>query len=480
MITPFDNNFKALLTYRHCCITFSGGLDSTVLLHAFCHFVRQHCPSNNYPSNDSPPNDCQRKKTRPLISAIHINHQLHSDSDSWQQHCQQVCDDLGVTLISEKVELQKKGEGNKSKGLENAARQARYQAFERYLSDNGLHSDCALLMAHHANDQAETVLQRLFRGAGTAGAAAIPAKRSIGKSDLIRPLLNYSRAELAAYAQQYGLTYIDDPSNVDERFDRNFIRHQVLPLVEQRWPAAVATLNRFAETASGDSQLLDDLAEQDLLGAEQQNNQYGASVAIAALLKHSFVRRSNLLRYWFADNKINMPSKAVMDQLEQLLTRKSAAGSSDANIVLGGYGLANYAGKLYLYDLTRLNNAKQQLQAGLNWQPPKSTTVSSFGQLNTIQAKDNQVGVYGGIKDGEYYLACRKEGLRFRYQGMSRSLKKWFNEQGIPPWFRDCYPIVYCGEEIAAIPGVLICDDYLETNQANACLPDWQWFKAEL
>ncbi|MDG1293647.1 MAG: tRNA lysidine(34) synthetase TilS, partial [Pseudomonadales bacterium] len=265
--TSYIDAYKALLKHRHWVVALSGGLDSTVLLHSVYHFL-QTLPN----AESNAPDTSSSSAFIPTLTAIHINHQLQTVSDSWEQHCQSVCDGLGVSLQIKKVAVQSEG-----KGLENAARQARYAVFEESLS-----TDAVLLMGHHANDQAETLLMRLFRGAGTRGAAAIPMQRSLGQSQIARPLLKCNRVDLAAYASLNDLRFIEDPSNTDENFDRNFVRQQVLPKLEKRWPAIVSMLNRYSDHASADSELLTDLAQLDLKSVDCANDKYGDSLSIAA------------------------------------------------------------------------------------------------------------------------------------------------------------------------------------------------------
>lgn len=447
--SSYQEAYKALLPHQHWVVAFSGGLDSTVLLHSVYHFLQS---LHNADSQDN--HTLATTATIPSLTAIHINHQLQAVSDSWEQHCQAVCDELAVPLIIKKIAVQSDG-----KGIENAARLARYTVFEEHLT-----ADSVLLMGHHANDQAETLLMRLFRGAGTRGAAAMPVQRSLGESQIARPLLKCRRSELAAYASLNELRFIDDPSNTDESFDRNFVRQQVLPKLEKRWPAIVSMLNRYSEHASADSELLSDLAQLDLKTVECASDEYGDSLSIAACLALSAKRRGNLLRYWLSVQQVSMPSTAQMVQIDHLL----GSNSSEAKIQLGAYRLCCYRDRLYLLSEQKLSEAAQALQQDLVWVFGEPMRIAGLGALLPSVSIDEGVG----LRDGEYTIGARREGLRFRYRGMSRSLKKCFSERGIPPWFRDYYPVIYAGEEVAAIPGILVCDDY--SLVGGYCL-DWQW-----
>lgn len=487
--TLYLDAYKALLNHRHWVVAFSGGLDSTVLLHSVAVFLQSlHQPESTLESGLMSFDDV----TIPSLSAIHINHQLQSASDDWEKHCQSFCEQLSVPLIIKKVAVTHDG-----KGLESAARRARYSAFEEYLatcsasiyndnSDASLSDDfnaqsltdtpSVMLMGHHANDQAETLLLRLFRGAGTRGAAAMPMQRSLGQSQIARPLLQCSRADLTAYAALNGLSHIEDPSNSDESFDRNFVRQQVLPKLEMRWPSVVTLLNRYSGHASGDSELLADLARLDLQSVDASDtsvidsNAYGCSVSITACLGLSVKRRSNLLRYWLSTQQLNMPSTAQMAQIDNLLL----SASNGAKVQLGAFRLSPYRDRLYLLSEDKLLQAAKALEQSIAWTFGESMTINGLGSLlvsDANQRVDSSAEIIG-LRKGSYTLGTKREGLHYRYRGMSRSVKKCFNENGIPPWLRDHYPLIYAGDEVAAIPGILVCDDY---SQTAACQLDWQW-----
>ena len=494
--TAYLDAYASLLKHRHWVIAFSGGLDSTVLLHSVHHFLQTLRQSNDSLELESALRSVLGsasidKLTIPTLSAIHINHQLQSVSDNWEQHCQSVCDQLSVPLLIKKVAVNTDG-----KGLESAARQARYAVFEHHLNAckdlypdtnmnmnvNAIDIHSVLLMGHHANDQAETLLMRLFRGAGTNGVAAMPMQRSLGQSQIARPLLKFSRADLNAYAVQNNLSYIEDPSNTDESFDRNFVRHQVLPKLEKRWASVVTQLNRYAEHASGDAELLADLARLDLqrvnapddsnsdLNVEAKTGAYGSSLPIAACLALSQKRRINLLRYWLSAQQLSMPSTAQMMQIDNLLV----SPSSSAKVQLGAYRLCPYGDRLHLLNEDTLLQASQALAHNISWTFGESMTINGLGTLLVSENKvlDEQSDNRIGLREGAYTLGTRQEGTRFRYGGMSRSVKKCFNEHSIPPWLRDFYPVIYAGDEVAAIPGILVCDDYSEV---GACPLAWQW-----
>jgi tRNA(Ile)-lysidine synthetase-like protein len=216
-------------------IAYSGGADSHVLLHALCEL------------RDSSPW---------AVSAIHVNHGLHPQAAAWADHCLAVCERYGLACAVEHLKVRAIG----TEGLEAAARRLRYATLARHIGPGE-----ALLTAHHLNDQAETVLLQLLRGAGVRGLAGMRAVVDFSNGKLVRPLLEFTRAELLTYAQQQELRWIEDTSNRDLGRSRNFIRHQVLPLLEQRWPQAKRVIARAARHAAEASALLDLVASTDLL-----------------------------------------------------------------------------------------------------------------------------------------------------------------------------------------------------------------------
>ena len=219
-------------------IAFSGGLDSTVLLHLLADYARSH--------------------STPPLHAIHIHHGLQPAADAWPAHCKAVCDRLGIELSIVHIQVAP------GASLEQAARDARYAAFRRILGPGEV-----LFTGQHREDQAETLLFRLLRGAGLRGLAAMPAQRQLGQGSLARPLLTCSRQQLHDYAQTHGLIWIEDPSNRDTAFARNFLRNDVFPVLQKRWPQASQNLARCAAHLGEAQGLLDELAEGDLTACRE-------------------------------------------------------------------------------------------------------------------------------------------------------------------------------------------------------------------
>lgn len=266
---------QALAPWREArgwCVAFSGGLDSTVLLHLLARLARS--------------------EALPALSALHVHHGLQTAADAWPAHCQVVCRSLGIPLRVERVQVAVGG------SIEQAARAARYRAFQASLGEGQV-----LLTAQHLDDQAETLLFRLLRGAGLRGLAAMPASRPLGGGRLCRPLLGVSRAELEAYAQTHRLDWVEDPSNQDPRFSRNYLRQEVMPRLASHWPQAAAGMARCAAHLREAEELLGELAAIDLRACRAPSDLDWLDlprIALEPLRRLGAARQRNLLRAWLA------------------------------------------------------------------------------------------------------------------------------------------------------------------------------------
>ncbi|HEV2320748.1 MAG TPA: tRNA lysidine(34) synthetase TilS, partial [Gammaproteobacteria bacterium] len=227
------HTLRGLPAAQRYWVALSGGLDSMVLLTALA-VERGGLPGE--------------------LRALHVHHGLHPKADEWQRHCEVACASLGIPLEIRRVEVHPAT----GESLEAVARERRYAAFREVVG-----ADDLLLLAQHADDQLETFLLQALRGAGVRGLAAMPESASFSGLKLARPLLAYGRAELEAWARQQGLSWVEDPSNADTGFDRNYLRHEVLPRLKQRWPAAAETVSRSARLAAEADGLLKELAAED-------------------------------------------------------------------------------------------------------------------------------------------------------------------------------------------------------------------------
>ncbi|PUA30801.1 MAG: tRNA lysidine(34) synthetase TilS [Cellvibrio sp. 79] len=389
-------------------IGFSGGLDSTVLLHALAHL--------NLPVT---------------LRALHINHQISPNADVWQQQCEQFCKQLNVTFLAEKVQVK-----NSGKGIEDAAREARYNVFERFVDEGNY-----LFTAHHGNDQAETLLLRLLRGTGPRGLAAIAGERKLTSGGvLIRPLLHFSRTELEAYAHTQQLNWVDDESNQDDHYDRNFLRNQIMPLLQSRWPVFMRKWQQTAELCAQQENLLEEFAQQDLEHAKLRTERVGQSIDFLWLKSLSMARRQNLLRYWLRTANCESPETAHWQQLETQLF--NAREDSNIDISWGKYSLRPYQGRLFLL--------------------PAEFPLLELQLVETI-AVENAASKYLRADLPDLQIRNRAGGERCKPAGRnhSQTLKKLLQEYQLEPWLRDALPLVYSEEHLVAVGDLWICDGYV-------------------
>jgi tRNA(Ile)-lysidine synthase len=389
------------------CVALSGGLDSTVLLHLLASLAQ--------------------REALPPLTAIHIHHGLQAAADAWPAHCRELCAALSVPLQVEHVQVVI------GASLERAARAARYAAFAARLG-----SDEVLLAAQHRDDQAETLLFRLLRGAGVQGLAAMPASRALGAGQLVRPLLDCSRAELLAYAGEHGLAWVDDPSNTDERFSRNYLRRQVLPALLSRWPQASANMARSAAHLSEAGQLLDELAQQDVAAAEVPGEFAWLglpSLALPALRGLSEPRQRNALRYWLR------PLTAMPDSEHWAGWRALRDAAVDAAPV---WRLA--AGEL------RRSDERLWWLAGDWLRSPVPVNTVVQGNQQVVLPGNGQVRIDGMLPMGNWQLGYRQGGERVFLPGRGhRDLKRLFNELRVPAFVRDRLPLLRLDNQVVAV-----------------------------
>ncbi|MGB5333730.1 MAG: tRNA lysidine(34) synthetase TilS [Woeseiaceae bacterium] len=391
-------------------IAFSGGLDSTVLLHALASL---------------------REDLGVPMVAIHIDHGLHDDSGAWSEHCETVAAELGVDYRSLSVAVQLES----GKGPEASARDARYEA---------LHAELAygdwLLSAHHREDQAETLLLNLVRGSGPLGIAGIRAIRRFGPGWLARPLLETNRAELVEYAEREALHWLEDPSNADRRFDRNFLRHDILPRLRSRWSDIAARLQRSAGLSGEASLLLSDLAEIDLesVGGRPER------LPIDGLLALTSARQRNLLRHALRCLGLSTPT---MMQLERILSEVIPA-REDAQPLVSWPGAAvrRYRNALYLLP-ENLVELPEPIEVSGNEVP----LGAGMGALQFVPGQIR--GLSQGLLARGIRVRFREGGEQFQPEGQAhtRKLKKLLQQEGVVPWMRNRLPLVYAGDELVAV-----------------------------
>ena len=398
-------------------VGFSGGMDSAVLLDLAGKFL----------------------VGGGRLRALHVDHGLDEESGRWAAFCGEFCAARGVPLKVLRVAVPQDGAS-----LENRARDARYGAFAGELAP-----DEYLLLAHHLDDQMETVLLRLLRGAGPKGLSGIPRRRKLGQGVLLRPLLQFSRPELADYARAGKLRWIEDPSNRDTRFDRNYCRHEILPRIERRWKGYRGNWDRSRELLAESQTLLDELAQIDLARCGEGGR--GDRLRLDALRCLSEPRQHNILRHWI-ESRIDGPAnprklRGLPDWLIKPEQEIAAA------IDFGGHQLRRYRNRLYL--LPVLPPIDRELR--LTWDLPHQSRLELPGN-GCIEATPGS-GEGEGLAAGTYELRYRQGGERCRLaRRPTKPLKKILNEARLEPWLRARVPLLYQDNQLAAIPGIGITE----------------------
>jgi len=435
-------------------VAYSGGVDSQVLLHALAQLKKQQRLNQN-------------------IHICHVNHGLSDNANAWQEFATQQCLQANFPLTICQVELELKPQ----QSLEAIARDARYQALQSVAHVNDL-----IVTGHHGDDQAETFLLALKRGSGIKGLSAMKTVMSFGQQFLVRPLLNHSRVEIEKYAQDNQLDWIEDESNLDITFDRNFLRHQVLPILNQRWSSINKTILRSARLCSEAQELVDELAKQDLENCQVAR----AKLCCVALQKLSTARFNNVIRYFLQQQQVLMPSSVQLKELRQQLE----AQQGKAPVVqLADHCLRRYQDKLYLTrifdDVTpwqvKVNfSAKEVDKSGVGIILPDNLGQLTFLlQDNALKKKQN----YSWQASMQAPKEGQKVSVRFthnnpkclpQYRQQSRPLKKVLQELAIPTWQRKRLPFVYYGEELVAVVGHFVCKPYLDNDQAPLVQLYWK------
>lgn len=398
-------------------LALSGGLDSVVLLHLLAE-ARLSIPFQ--------------------LHAMHVHHGLSANADSWADFCVAQCHKLNVPLQVVRVNVaQNPDYKNSEQGIEAEARQLRYNALFNYVVD-GKTPDF-VVTAHHQDDQAETLLLQLFRGAGVKGLASMAALDKARR--LLRPLLDVSRQALHAYATQYDLKWCDDESNDNTQYDRNFVRHEVLPVLQSRFKSVNSVLARTAGHMAEASELLEALASQDAEPLLQNN-----TLCLQGLSQLSVARAKNVLRWWFSQNGLAMPATEHLNEIvDQLLHAKK---DSDLNIKMQHLYLRKYQQRAYLCE------DKTALPFDMVWDGEPELMLPSGGKLLFNQVTGSGLAINLGMT--KLRISNRDGGERFKpdAQRPTRTLKYLLQEINIPPWQRLYLPLIYWEDKLAFVPGV--------------------------
>lgn len=403
-------------------LAFSGGRDSSVLLHLLSHWVQQSAVP---------------------VEAVHINHQLHEAASSWQAHCEQQAGAVGIPIRSVQVSVAL----NIGHGLEASARAARYAALQQALQPGDW-----LFTAHHADDQAETVLLNLMRGSGVTGVRGIARSRSLGEGTLWRPLLDIPVADIDRYARSHAIHWIDDHTNSDLQHDRNFLRAEVMPVLCARWPAMATSMTRSAAHASEASELLDELAAQDLLHSGEAGR-----LSQSALQNLGPARCRNLIRH--ACRRLQLPTppfrqlRAIQDEL------MTARDDAMPSVCWSGAEARRFQGHLYL--LAAHDAAEPPERRRLD----PETDADLGRQLGTLRLRtSDNGGIREAVAAAGLAVRFRQGGERLRPAGHAqhRRLKSLLQEAGVVPWMRDRIPLLYAAEELVAVADLWVAAEFHE------------------
>ncbi len=419
-----DDWQRKLADYQILLVGFSGGLDSTVLLH--------------------------RVASEPALAsklqAVHVHHGLSVNATDWQMHCQKFCDSLNLPLIVRHVTVDREA------NIEEGARIARYQAFSSLLEERSL-----LLLAHHCDDQAETLLLQLLRGAGIDGLASMPAVKTCAQGEIARPFLHHSRSTLEAYAHKHQLTWVDDESNQNSAFSRNYLRHHIMPLLQAKWPGVVGNLVRSASHCQQAKSNLEALAKMDCAALAETRSTLELSSPLRTL-DHS--RLANILRLWLQDNDVRLPS---VHNLNRLMDEVILAGEDRTPLVQwGGVTVRRYQQTLYL-----LKDDVRPCVARMEWLSfPHPLPLTTDAGEQYLHAVADVQGLHVPV-GSRVSVRFRQGGEQFYWRGQTKQLKKLWQQWRVPPWQRGLIPLLYIDNALAAVVGFAISDHFFSERPLN-------------
>ncbi len=394
---------------------------------------------------------------------MHVNHGLSPYAGEWAEHCAKVCAELDIPLLILNVNA-KAGAGQSP---EEAARHARYQAMGAQLAAGEY-----LCTAHHQDDQAETLLLQLLRGAGPKGLAAMGVQSPLGQATQLRPLLHLSREQIQGYAEQANLQWVDDHSNSDTRFDRNYLRHEILPRLKQRWPAAARTISRSAEHCAQAAALLEHLAEADWQQCRGQAGPLETSIdvmKIATLQLLPLARQKNLLRHWIVINGLPLPSEIKLHHM--INDVMGAADDRVPCVAWSGAEVRRYQGQLYIMRPLIPFDASVVIP----WQDMTQPLSLPDGRsLVVIPVSAQQQPALSGsiLQQAGVTIRYRQGGetLLLPNSAHHKTLKQLFQERGVPSWQRDRLPLLYVDEQLMAVVGLCITQTAMATPGEEGCV----------
>ena len=432
----------------HLVAALSGGVDSIVLL------------------------DLLAALSAPMqfsLSAVHVNHGISANAGKWSKFCRAFCKSRGIPIKIVSLKITREP----GVSLEAAARDARYQVFEKLKADY-------VVLAQHLDDQAETLMLQLLRGAGVKGLGAMPIVRALvgagfipalsASPCILRPLLEVSRSEIETYARKNKLHWVSDESNDDIAFDRNFLRHEILPVLEKRFPAYRSTFLRASRHLAEASGLLDELAEADSRGLIVSGKLQ--LEGLRKLSKLSSARTKNLLRYVFAQQGATLPSTVKLDEiLRQLLSSRPDA---KLHLTFGNTEVRCFKGVVHLRPASASSKSSEEWQ--LAWQGEKQLVIASLGGAIHFTHKKGKGISLEKLMAHPVTIRLRRGGERLRpdCKRPRRSLKNLLQEASLPPWEREALPLLFSGEHLVWAPGIGVDCDFQAAAGEPGLVVKWQ------
>ena len=437
-------------TGDHLAVALSGGVDSVVLLHLLVPLASQ---------------------MQLPLSALHVNHGISPNADKWSEFCRNLCQSRNIPLEIARVKVT----CEPGISLEAAAREERYRIFRNLQTDY-------VVLAQHLDDQAETLLLQLLRGAGVKGLSAMPVVRTVQKEmdekvskdfipglerrpRLLRPLLDVSRREIEDYAREHALQWITDESNDEVSFDRNFLRHELFPLLEKRFPAYRTTFLRASRHMAEAASLLDELAVVDSAQCAAPGKLY-----VEDLRKLSFPRARNLLRYTLAQHGVILPSTVKLEEiLRQLLSPRP---DTKLHVVFGNTEIRCFRGRVHIRKVEAVPEARWHLV----WQGEECLPIPELGgTLRFACCKGAGISLQK-IDEQPVTIRLRLGGERLRpdCNRPRRSLKNLLREASLPPWQRQRLPLIFSGEQLVCVPGIGVDCDFQAMGGEQGLMVEWQ------
>jgi tRNA(Ile)-lysidine synthase len=368
---------------------------------------------------------------------------LSPNADGWSAFCESLCRRLGLRLAVERVDIS----AYRSLGVEGAARAARYEAFARHESD-------FLVLGQHRDDQAETLLLQLLRGAGPAGLAGMPSIQTVARAPaafprhgVLRPLLGSSRAEIESFARKRGLEWVVDESNADTALERNFLRHRVLPLIEEHHPHARYAIARSAAYLQEAADVLQSVGRQDVASISS-----GEGLDLSGLRALGHARAKNALRALCRDAGCPVPGGARLEEL--WIQATTARVDARPRVDLDGWSFRRYRGRLYLDRLPAGSAGGDALP--VRWDGENTVPLPGLGGILRFRPGEGKGLSVDKLRSASVTVRVRRGGERLRLHPRrpQRTLKNLFQEKAVPPWRRDAIPLIYCGDALVAVPGI--------------------------